>query len=306
MHMSDRDVSAAARQEAAAIYHCPIEHSPEELLGFGEVSLLTREEWRELAAALKPETFGLLGRLIERAVAPVVSRVEQAVPLGHLGLLVYSEDEEAREVRPEEVGTWRELAELWKKNLEVGTDRAIASYADPKELFVLRSLIGVRLPNSSLERVMSSGSGTAVGACALFQLTIDQYLQRHGVSDAAARTDTVIRSVGPILQATGLNTTQMKAFTRMYARSTAAGKDRVYDHQRNTRVNLSKPIEEFPAKGGGKIGYLPSLLPGERIGCPILLSPRLLQRLWVGYAGTARVVKLLGADPPDHSPRVAS
>jgi hypothetical protein len=318
--MSDMHVSAAARQEAAAVYRCPITFTADGFAMLEGHGAIATKEWAEIAAALKPETFGLLGRIVERTVEPIVAGVEEAIPTGSLGLFVYptEEGQGLREATPKDVRTWNDLAKLWEVNMVANIGPAIATHEDQDEITTLRALVAFRvLGVLGLERLMAHGVNTGVGGCAVMQWGIENHLievaEKHGdgldvdLADGDLRTTIIMRSHGPYVEAASLNPAQLKAFGEAYANPMMSGGSHVtapdgterdmFELGRQAKVNLSGPIEQLPTKdGSGVIGDVEAPLPGERIGCPILLSPKLAQRMWVAFAHTARFSGLLGAN----------
>ncbi|HSW79255.1 MAG TPA: hypothetical protein VLG47_00585 [Candidatus Saccharimonadales bacterium] len=104
------------------------------------------------------------------------------------------------------------------------------------------------------------------------------------------------RSHGPLNNAAGLEIQQFGYYDIRYHGSRDIGghdekswhdpkliKPSIYAELRNGRIGLIDLIEDLPDKKYGTIGNVPLGMPGPRIGCPILLTPQLLQRFWEAY-----------------------
>jgi hypothetical protein len=310
--MSNASVSPEARRLAAEFRECPMDHTIRGLtdleakLGGIDMTLDQAHHWQIVVADQKPDVYGRFARIMKPIVEPVVKQVQVALaakaPEDPFGLRIET-NSELKIIQQSDIDSWESLCDAWEGTLIASANQTLKTF-DPYDLTILRRLWAIRNKRGrTLEEQLLGGINTAIGSCATIAFGMGEYLDSLGMPTEKG-VPIIGRSPGPILETTGLELRQFTAFSKTYLglridefnKASIHFEDvrtDIYKLGQNNRANYTNAIEEFRDKDGRRVADVPQALPGQRIGCPILLNPREAQRLYGALVMTAARAELL-------------
>lgn len=293
----NKSVNAAARREAIAARKCPVDH---DTTGWGSFLWnVSRLVINNTTGKQKPDLYGRFSVVIDRMLEKTYETGLSTQALDTLAATIQSNTT----VHPPGYG-WHKLSGLWQDTLQQKLEMVLPTVP---ELTMLNLLWSLRSPKGDAKYALQAGTRTATSRCSTIGFGMQTFLEKTEMP-RYRRQRALIRSHGPIGATASLELRQGTEFATNYlgleVRREADGttssithfakvRSDIYQQNPSERVNLSMQIEDFPIADGRTIADVPPAMPGERIGCPILLTPKQMQNFWVVYTESAQTVGLI-------------
>ena len=302
------EVDAAARREALRVKQNP--DDPALLRRSGMLGSLALNEATKTdlvvarTESIKPATFGLLGVYVEQSV---VAFLEHRPERGPFGLLRKTRDG-VRPAKPQDFNDWWGLETCWEDTLDHDIAAVLAAESESATLEALESLWELRKlamgTDISLLTHMQGGGGQSARQFTTGAYGMNNFQKRHGNRDRDSRLQVLRHSPTPYINTADLEAGQLHALNERYNGEHTnrrgvtnlmfgAIDDSVYRYSASGSLVYRDAIERLPLYGDVTVGTAPSDPAGPRIGCPILLSPKLLQMMWAAYVDTLEQTRLV-------------
>ncbi len=305
------DVDAVALHEAIAVRQGEIGEREVRLgqvaAGLATNELLGQDVILQRAARFKAKAFGHIGIIVADTVELVLNEQSGYGPFG----LLKNDQGTMRNAEETDVRTLSQLTACWENTLTDAARRALAEPADDGRRANLAAAGGhwalrqraFGVDDFDLLDHMKGGCVTAATHCMIAAYGMRQYRK---LRDPARELGPDLRkSHSPVISAAGLLGSQLHAYSFQYGGLREDRKNgrswtnfsridpHIYTEYGVGTLVLMKAIENMPLKGYGTVGDVPPGMPGPRIGCPILFTPKLIQRLWASYVDSLVTAQLL-------------
>jgi hypothetical protein len=304
-------IDAGARREAIAVRFGEIGpsgiHLGQLAADIAVSELVSVGDIHRTVGRLKPRAFGHMGIVVGDIVETALDERNRH---GEYGLSCI-DGEGSRDATPEDVSSIAKLAGTWVDTLLLASRQVLNNPADDRRRANIGVLEGhwalrriVEDLDCGLEGLMSGGIGTAVNQMFTTSFGMHEYWVRNDVNKLDLYP-ALRRSNGPIRSAAGLEVSQLHAYNVRYSGKRNDERHHlkryypnkidssIYYESGQGTITLREAIEDLPIRRHGTIGHVPLSVLGPRIGCPILLTPRLLQRLWEAYIDSLEEAQLL-------------
>lgn len=255
----------------------------------------------ETAVRQKPRLFGLFGRVVAFAVeatfeGPVVNGVPRLYRIRN-GC--------PKEATPKDRRTLRGLQDCWSDTLLHNMNRVAGPDVRDPMMNTIRKMWAVRMLaigalGRSFEASLMGDTQNASTQAIRLALSVNNFAGL-GVANGVRKLtphQALERSSSPLYRTAGLRVEQLEEFAYQYLGEREDGprytftlrpraiRSDMYRSLGNGTAAFTHPIDELPSEAFGTIGEVPTEMPGELIGCPLLLTQGLTPMFWRGVVNS--------------------